>query len=367
MSGLIGAYIEITGTCDEKCPYCYNEKLVGSGESLSFDTLSVLLCELKEQGITSVALSGGEPFLYGKIYEIMKYAEEIGMGLGVISNGKCFEAENIEILTRFQPGLQITFDGYDEARHDATRGKGNFAKITEGIIKARKSGYVGNIGLRVNLHRQNIGNIPEFLTMFEERFDVDSEKNRDVESIAIALLHKTESGGRVFSDYLNGDEYMEYPWIFDLFSKWNEKHTTQIIYDFNNPDIGCAYNASVEDVKCGLRIALDGNVFPCQMFTDDKFIIGNVYSQTLSESLNGELLSAFIDAVHGRKGNIEQCRLCGYKAMCAGGCPAQAYIENGTLNSISARCKSRKGHINGILTNLLQEAQNEKNQNVSER
>jgi radical SAM protein with 4Fe4S-binding SPASM domain len=103
----------------------------------------------------------------------------------------------------------------------------------------------------------------------------------------------------------------------------------------------------------GLVIALDGNVFPCQMFTDDKFIIGNVYSQTLSEILNGERLSAFIVAVHGRKGNIEQCKPCGYKGMCAGGCPAQAYAENQTIYSVSARCRTRKNHFNERLIEKL--------------
>jgi uncharacterized protein len=356
MSSIIGAYIEITGACNEKCPYCYNEKLVNSGDGLPYDTLSGLLRELKEQGISRVALSGGEPFLHGKIYEIMQYAEEIGMELYVISNGKCFEEENISLLTRFQSDLQITFDGYDEASHDATRGKGNFAKITRGIIRARKIGYVGNIGVRINLHRKNIGHIPEFLSMFEEHFDVDGEKNRDIGAIAMALLHKTERGGGAFGDYLESDEYMQYPEIFDMFEEWNARHATKIIYEFNNPDISCPYNEKAEDVKCGLRIALDGNVFPCQMFTDDKFVVGNVYSQALAEILNGERLSAFIDAVHGRKGNIEQCKPCGYKAMCAGGCPAQAYIENGTLDSVAAKCKSRKKGFNAALLHMLREA-----------
>ncbi|MDR1328540.1 MAG: SPASM domain-containing protein, partial [Oscillospiraceae bacterium] len=241
------------------------------------------------------------------------------------------------------------------ASHDATRGKGNFEKITDGIAKARKIGYCGQLTLRVNLHRKNIGRIPEFLNMFEEHFDVDGEKNRDIDSIAMALLHKTESGGGAFCDYLDSDEYMEYPEIFDMFEDWNGRHTTKITHDFNNSDISCPYNAKAEDVKCGLRIALDGNVFPCQMFTDDKFVVGNVYGQTLAEILNGERLSAFIDAVHSRKGNLEQCKPCGYKVMCAGGCPAAAYIENGTLYSVSARCKSRKQHFNAALLHMLRE------------
>jgi radical SAM protein with 4Fe4S-binding SPASM domain len=285
----------------------------------------------------------------------MADAGEMGMAISVISNGTCFGNACFPILKRFQPNLQITFDGYDAASHDVTRGAGNFERITSGIVTARKNGYRGAVSARVNLHRKNIGHMREMLGMFERKFDVDGENFRDINDIGMALLHKSADGGGAFQDYLESEEYARYPEIFDMFSEWNANHKTRIQYDFNNPDIGCAFNNALENVQCGIRVALDGNVFPCQLLMDDEFRIGSVHDESLQEIMRGEKLAAFLDAIHARRGSVEQCKPCAYKGMCAGGCPAQAYIENGTLNSVSARCTSRKSHFSAELSKALRE------------
>jgi radical SAM protein with 4Fe4S-binding SPASM domain len=353
MSNLIGAYIEITGACNAACPYCYNEKLVNTGKSLPLDKLSNLVYQLREYGIVNIAFSGGEPFLYDSLYEILQVLKKLQMNVTLISNGTCFNEEFRYILKEFQPNLQITFDGYNHSSHDLTRGSGNFMKITERTKEIRQNGYLGLITARVNLHKNNISHMNEFLSMFEENFNIDRNESSDINHIGMALLHPTESDSGAFECYLEDEEYLMYPEIFDLFSEWNKKHSTQISHDFNNPDIGCPYNASVDEVKCSIRVAVDGNVFPCQMFTDDAFILGNILNDTLEDIMKSKNLDAFIEAVHNRKSHITQCKSCGYKVICAGGCPAQAYIKNHTLNSVTTNCASRKKHFNKNLLEYL--------------
>ena len=356
MRSIIGAYVEITGACNEKCPYCYNEKLVNSENALPLMKLSAVIRELRENGISNVAFSGGEPFLFDGFERVLQEASDLGMGLRIISNGVCFEEENLPLLRRFQPGLQVTFDGWDASSHDCTRGIGNFAKITTGIKNARQNGFIGDVAVRVNLQKGNIAHVAKILDMLQELFDVDNEAIRDVGSIDIALLRKTDSDSGNFAGYLEIEEYKQYPEIFELFADWNHRHTAQITHEFSNADISCPYNADFDDVKCGIRIALDGNVFPCQAFIDNVFSIGNIHNETLKEIMNGTKLAEFVDAVHGRQGSISQCQACGYVSMCAGGCPAQAFIENRTLNSVSARCDSRKAHFNIALQSIMKHA-----------
>jgi molybdenum cofactor biosynthesis enzyme MoaA len=45
MNNIRGAYVEITGKCNERCPYCYNEKLMIKGQELPFE----IVCSLSEQ------------------------------------------------------------------------------------------------------------------------------------------------------------------------------------------------------------------------------------------------------------------------------------------------------------------------------
>jgi radical SAM protein with 4Fe4S-binding SPASM domain len=190
----------------------------------------------------------------------------------------------------------------------------------------------------------------EFLQMFADTFRIDEVP--DINTISIAALHSSD-GDYDFPEYLTGDEYISYPEIFVEFDNWNKLHTTELKHDFNNPDIGCPYNVNGDSAQCGLRIALDGSVFPCQLFSDPQFCIGNAYTDSIPDIISGERLAGFIDTVHSRKGNITECRGCGYRSLCLGGCPAQAYIENGTILSVSAKCTTRKSLLNTRLRALL--------------
>ncbi|MDR3310942.1 MAG: radical SAM protein [Oscillospiraceae bacterium] len=352
MNSVSSAYIEITGSCNAKCPYCYNEKLVNGGGELSLDTLISLFSQLKSSGINKLSVSGGEPFLHTDIRGVFREASRLGVELSVISNGKCFEPPNMPLILEFQPDLQITFDGFDAESHDATRGTGNFDLITSGIKSAKQLGYNGNITARVNLHRGNISRVDDFLSTFEREFP-----DNELAAISVALLRKTESGGGSFDAYLETGEYLNYPDVIGAFDTWNETHSAQILYDFNNADVGCAYNAENGDVRCGLRIALDGNVFPCQMFTDDRFAIGNILGESIAGILSGNKLEKFVEAVHIRRGKIEKCGVCAFKTLCAGGCPAVAFIENGSFDSVSARCGVRKTALSSSLSQLLRAAE----------
>ncbi|MDR0446734.1 MAG: radical SAM protein [Oscillospiraceae bacterium] len=354
MAGIIAAYIEITGVCDEKCPYCYNEKLVSTGESLPVETIVGVFSQLKDAGVSSAALSGGEPFLHKDLTEIFLRAKQMDFSVSVISNGRCFDGACMDTLAEYEPALQLTFDGWDADSHDATRGRGNFAKITRGVKTARERGYSGKINLRLNLHEKNISYLQKFFTMIEQEFSVDGDE-RDIESVSLAVIHRTESGGAGFSDYLPIDALLTNSEIAELSDAWNKSHTAQITTKFTDPDIGCPYNAEVEDVKCGLRIALDGNVFPCQAFTDDRFAIGNVFEERLSDITRGEKIMAFIEAVRGRRNALEECRPCAYKAVCSGGCPAMAFVEHGTLDAVSSICASRKAGLNRLFSSIMSE------------
>jgi radical SAM protein with 4Fe4S-binding SPASM domain len=319
--------------------------LVNSGGELDADRVTALLLEAVEYGISNIHFSGGEPFLYYELEKVILAAYDAGLGVCVISNGKCFEKDNLALLLRLQPDLQITFDGHNAETHDLTRGLGNFEQIISGILNAKKSGYHGAVTARINLHRGNIGQVSKILNMLEGKFDVDGEDNRDIENISVAAIRRTEDSGIEFTEYLKADEYLSYPEMIEMFDNWNGRHRAQIKHDFSVPDMGCAFNAENGSIQCGLRIALNGNVFPCQMFTIDKFAIGNIYDNTLVDIMNGTALENFSDMMRERLGKIPQCSGCGFKFICAGGCPAEAYIENGTLFSVSSKCTARKRYM----------------------
>lgn len=58
--------------------------------------------------------------------------------------------------------LQLTLDSMCEEEHDASRGRGNFQKVTQVIDYCCKNGYADNILLRHNVIRGNEKDLQKF-------------------------------------------------------------------------------------------------------------------------------------------------------------------------------------------------------------
>lgn len=356
MAKIISAYIEITGACNASCPYCYNKKMVGSGKIIEYPMLLSLVNQLNSMNINHITLSGGEPFLYENLSDILYEMKLKNMSANIITNGYCFNESSLPILLKYQPNIQLTFDGFDSVSHDATRGSGNFTLITKGIKKARQCGYSGLISIRLNLTKSNVFTIDKMLDMLEN-YGVDGVDARDIDSIGASLVHRPDIEDENYDDYIEQREQQLLKQVFISFENWNNKHDVKIEHDLYTPDIGCPYNLEVENIECGIRIAVNGYVYPCQSFTDSRFALGDIHLSTLQEIINGSAMKKFVDLVKNRQSNIAECNKCAYVHVCKGGCPAVAFRENGTLNSVSALCDFRKQHIGSRLIELIEQAE----------
>ena len=65
-----GTYIEITSFCNKDCPYCYNDSTI-DGIVLNKELGFRIIDECHNCGISSISISGGEPFAHPNIYEIL--------------------------------------------------------------------------------------------------------------------------------------------------------------------------------------------------------------------------------------------------------------------------------------------------------
>ena len=72
---LLSFQIELTSKCNERCIHCYiphEDKLYNIDNNLYFQTIK----QLKDIGIISISLSGGEPMLHPNFLEFLKYAQD---------------------------------------------------------------------------------------------------------------------------------------------------------------------------------------------------------------------------------------------------------------------------------------------------
>lgn len=341
MNKLTGVYLEITEKCNENCPYCYNYELMRLSHSLPTRIIKDIISQIKVLGLSAITISGGEPFLHEGIADILAFAKSLKMKVSIISNGTCFSQKNLPVLLCYAPNIQLSFDGYNAETHDKTRGKGNFERITYGYRLAKELGYKGKIAIRVNIHKDNISCIGDTLETIDRVFC--PQKSEDgLASVTLAYLRKSCYLENRFSSYINPAQYGNQPVIHSEIKKWNSNHSIQIHDITKTPDIGCPFNGQMEQIDCGIRIAINGEVYPCQLFSDKQFCIGNVYIETIEQIINGKMMEQFIERIHERTNSIPQCKHCAFSGICGRGCPGQAFSIYNTVNSITDRCKERK-------------------------
>lgn len=142
-----------TGTlCNITCANCYidssptNDALV----YLSAAEVASYLAQLAERAwpVHEIGFTGGEPFMNPQIIEMTRLSLEAGYQVLILTNAmlpmmRPAMRDGITALNAAYPGkltLRVSLDHWDEARHDAERGKGSFAKSLQGMDFLRDAG-----------------------------------------------------------------------------------------------------------------------------------------------------------------------------------------------------------------------------------
>lgn len=162
--------IELTGTCNQKCDYCYNEWREDDGKSLDTGTVSKLLARVRKLAdawdLDHVTLTGGEPFSHAGVFPLLDELSARGIRAQMISNGGLITDK---IAERLRPHrlrfIQITLNGPTEALHEAHVGKGHFERTLRGIHALGRAG-VPVVGCIV-VTRKNARAVGEILELWK--------------------------------------------------------------------------------------------------------------------------------------------------------------------------------------------------------
>lgn len=100
-------YIVLTNRCNNRCVYCRTQGLPQI-DIWTTESLRKTISEMKACGTRRIHLTGGEPMLRPDIGEIITYAKELGIFVGISTNGYQV-AERINELK----GIDVVFLSYD--------------------------------------------------------------------------------------------------------------------------------------------------------------------------------------------------------------------------------------------------------------
>lgn len=132
--------INITGRCNLGCVFCEKSNYKSSQE-ISFDDLKKILNFSKDNKM-SVLLSGGEPFLHTKIWDILEYCIKINLKVSIVTNAALLSNlsdEKQHLLNNSISIMSISIDSPVPEEHDRIRGvKGTFDRANGYILNVKR-------------------------------------------------------------------------------------------------------------------------------------------------------------------------------------------------------------------------------------
>ncbi len=129
--------IHPTLRCNLSCLHCYSSSAPHYRDSLALDTLKSFLECAYEEGFNTIAVSGGEPFLYRELEGLLAFTHELGYRNTMASNGMLLGSEKARRILSHVDLIALSVDGTPDL-HDHIRGqKGAFEKMLQGVQTLR--------------------------------------------------------------------------------------------------------------------------------------------------------------------------------------------------------------------------------------
>jgi radical SAM protein with 4Fe4S-binding SPASM domain len=293
----------ITDKCNLECKHCYLGKS-GSTE-IGIDLIEKAVSNFARMGGMKLMISGGEPLLHSKFWELMEVLKSCELRIVILSNGTLVNDSAARKLSGYVDEVQISIDGIRS--HDIIRGRNTYDKAIAGV-RALKNHNIP-VSIATMVHRCNTGEFDEMQRLFSElkvfswSVDVPCTKGNllDNQDLTIALKDAA------------------------LFLKYG---------------YGGGTHESTGNFTCGSHmcaVAPDGSVSKCGFFEDEP--AGDV------NNLNTAWANLCKDYLW-RLDELE-CRDCKVIQDCRGGCRFRARQYQGRLGPDPLFC-----HANNVLTYL---------------
>ncbi len=316
---LLTAELELSRVCDLRCIYCY----AASGEKLrnelNFDEITDAVQQCRDLGARKIIiLGGGEPMLYPRIMDVIRYIHSLGLEMELFSNGTRISPEIAAELFALKVQPVIKFNSLDPQIQDLLAGKKDAHKsIRQGLNNLLDAGYAeGNIpiGAQTIICRQNYEDIPTMWRWLRSRniipyFETITDQGRAKDNLELAL--DPERIGELFVKLSRIDREE-----FDI--KWEPK-----------PPVA-AFSCKRHFYSC--TVTTTGDVIPCPGVD---IPAGNLRIAKLAEIIAES--NVFQNLRNIRQTITGPCRNCELNSECYG-CRGMAHHLNGDYLSSDPLC-----------------------------
>jgi uncharacterized protein len=316
----------VSGQCNMRCSYCFyademKRREVPVYRPMSMETLDNLIRRVFAYAdhSVSIAFQGGEPTLAGAGFyrelfrlERMYNTRRLPVTHAIQTNGYALTDDLLGVLKEGRFLVGVSVDGtqtlHDEKRRDAL-GQPTWARVTANIEKLRLAGLPYNI-----------------LCVVDQR--VAQAANEVFETLRphgyLQFIPCLDGlAGSRSPDSLTAEAYGRF--LIDVFAPYARGFREDRFVSVRMFDNWVNMLAGVPPENCGFLgrcsrqflVESNGNVYPCDFFALDEWLLGNVNRTSLLRLAKAETALRFLDSSMAVD---ERCRGCRWAFLCRGGC-----------------------------------------------
>jgi len=193
--------IEVTTRCTSNCTYCFVLSDCIEYHDLDYETVFSIIMEGYEIGYRHLHITGGEPLLWGYLFDILNDAISIGYeAIFLNTNGFLLDTKILQQLKSIKGlSLSISLLGF-EAIHNAFRGNNSFIKTTQAIEMALYNNIP--VYLFCVTGKSLLPHVPHFIQWAYQKFPGIKEIT------LIQLIRVSEDAGNVCNELLSPDDFL---------------------------------------------------------------------------------------------------------------------------------------------------------------
>ena len=244
----------ITEKCNLCCKHCMiNAKSNRGSEYFDTNEIKENLTKIIDLNPRNIIITGGEPLLRTDFAEISRFCREHYTGtLTLMTNGTLIDENNASELASIFDSFDISIDGYDEYTCSMIRGEGVFQKVINAIKLLSENG-AEKINTSMVLSATNANYIDEYILL---------NKKLGTRPMLRALSY--EGRAKTNENELKKD--------------FSNKQTIPKFINNNEQDV------SKDKFKCcsctagyyQLVVEAKGDIFPCNLFIGEQYLMGNI-------------------------------------------------------------------------------------------
>ena len=326
---LLTMEVEFSQLCNFQCPYCYLD--AKPEDELTSEEARDLILQARELGARTIIILGGEPMIYPRILEKIRFIRLLGMGVEIFTNGSNMTDENARELAALDVKVVLKMNTMDPEKQNRLCGMPNAHRIIQdAFMHLKQAGYgEGGKPMAVSsvISSDNIDELPAMWRWL---------RNQQVDPYFEMI---TPQGSATDNAWL----YVDSKQVEALFEEIREIDRSEFnrVWDAQPPLVG----ATCLRHQFSCYVNAFGEVMPC---VGVNLPVGNIRKNRLADILrDSEIIQDLRNYTNTIKG---PCAVCENSEACYG-CRGAAYQMTGDYLASDPLCwkvADRQGEIDRL-------------------